>query len=355
MTYAATQLRLDEHRDALGRLWVENLSDARIGAVVPKRMRWLYEEAPLAPATTVVCLHVESGEVVGCGSFLERATWVDGRSVRSGVLCDFAVARMHRVGGAALAIQRELVRRAAAAELELLYGYPNRRSVPVFQRLGYRAIGETTTWVKPLRSGYKLRELLPRARLSRAAAAPVDLALRALDGARSLGARARYRGAPFHRPDARADALWERARDQYGVVADKSSAYLDWRYRAFTTAEHRMFGLHRRSGGEFCAYAIYTVDGRTATLRDVFADRLDATAAPLLLALACHLRREGLDSITLSYVGAAPFGGLLRRLGFLRRPGTRPLVVHPDLAGEPLRTRAFDPARWFMLDGDLDI
>jgi hypothetical protein len=353
MTYAVRPLRLDEDRDALGRLWAENMSDAQVAAVLPRRLRWLYEGS-VAPVTTMVCVHVESGDLVGCGSYFERSTWIDGRSARSGVLCDFAVARLHRTGAAAIGIQRALADAARETGLALLYGYPNPRSRAVLERVGYRVVGETTSWSKPLRCGYKLRERLG-ARAGRAAALPLDVALTACDGLRWAAACVRWRGEHVARPDARADELWERGRPGYDVIGEKPSAYLDWRYRGFTTAEHRIFAIGRRGDARHDAYAVYTVEGGKASVRDLFADRLDRSAGPVLLALARLLRSEGADALSLSYLGPPRFAAVLRRLGFLRRPGRRALVLHPELVPEPMRARAFDPASWFMLDGELDI
>lgn len=355
MTYAVTPLRLDEHRDGLARLWAENMSDARIASAIPARMRWLYEEGPEGPATTVVALHAESGDVVGCGSFFHRPTWVDGRRVPAGVLCDFAVARAHRIAGAALAIQRALVEAGRAAGLELLYGYPNDRSIAVFKRIGYRVVGETATWVKPLRSGYKLRDVLRWEWARPLAAAPLDLGLRVLDRARAARNRLPLRGEPVSRLDGRADALWERARARYGVVGEKSSRYLDWRYGRFPTAEHRVFGVCPRGEDRLAGYAVYVEEEGKAFLRDLFADGLEASAEALLLALAEHLRRQRVDSVSLSYVGSPAFGERLRRLGFLLRPARRALVLHPEGIPESLRARVLDPTSWFMLDGELDI
>lgn len=355
MSYAVRPLRLHEHREALGRLWAENMSDPAIASAIPDRMRWLYELGPDGPATTVLAIDAGSGQVVGCGSFFNHPTWVDGRRVRAGVLCDFAVTRAHRIAGAALAIQRALAEAGRAAGLELLYGHPNEKSVAVFKRIGYRVVGETTTWVKPLRSAYKLRAVLSRGWAAAMAAAPIDLGLRGLDLARSLRIVGGLRGEIVRPEDGRIDALWERARARYGVVGEKSSAYLGWRYGRFPTAAHQVFAVARPGEERLAAYAVYGVERGKAFLRDLFAEDLDACAEALLVLLARHLRSGGIESVSLSYVGSHAFAERLRRAGFLQRPGKRPLVLHPEgLAASPA-ARALDPESWFMLDGELDI
>jgi len=303
----------------------------------------------------MLCVEDESGEVVGCGSFLHRPTWVDGRRLRAGVLCDFAVTRAHRVAGAALAIQRALVEASRATGMDLLYGYPNEKSIAVFKRIGYQVVGEATMWVKPLHSAYKLRSVLRWKRATTLAAGPVDMALALMDRVRRWRTWMPASGRPLSGPDARADDLWERMRAGYAIMGEKSLAYLDWRYGRFVTAEHRFFGLFPSRDERLAGFAVYTVKDGKAFVHDLFTDRRKRSDEALLLALAEHLRGQIVDSMWLSYVGSPAFGERLRNVGFLRRPGTRALVLHPAGLTEPLRARVLEPANWFMLDGELDI
>ncbi|MBI5070615.1 MAG: GNAT family N-acetyltransferase [Deltaproteobacteria bacterium] len=354
MSYEVVPLRLEEHGEALGRLWAENMSDPRIAEHVGARIEWLYRSNPGGPATTCLCLHRESGAVIGCGSFLPRATWAAGAVRRGAVLCDFAVARAHRVVGAALAIQRGLLAEARAAGIELLYGYPNQKSAALFGRLGYRQVAQATTWVKPLRSLYKLREILPWKAAAQAAALPADLGLRLLDGALRVLARRPAVATPLAPGDRRVDELWQRARRRYGVVGEQTGSYLDWRYGRFVTQAHQLVGVEGPDG-QLAGYAACSLAGGAGLVRHLFSDRDPDTDEALLLALAGRLRDQGADSLLVCYVGDQAFGPRLRRVGFLPRPGSRPLMVHAESVPEALRAEVLDPDRWLMLDGEIDI
>jgi len=355
MGYVVTPLRLEEHREVLARLWAENMSDARIAAALDERRRWLYELAPDGPTTTVLVFHAESGEAVGCGSFIHRPTWVDGRRMRAGVLCDFAVAKAHRTAGAAIAIQRALVKAGQAAGLDFLYGFPNQRSLPIFKHVGYRVVGDATTWVKPLRSGYKLRELLPWRWAAALAGAPVDGVLRALDRWRAARNPLKVRAEIAPRPDPRADELWERVRAGRGVACERTAAYLAWRYGGFRGAEYSILLASAAGAGRLAGFAVFSLVAGKAMVWDLFAEDREDAADAVLLALARHLRSRGADSLYLAYVGSPSFGERLARLGFHERPGPRPLVLHPGSVPEELRPRLLDPASWLMLEGELDI
>lgn len=353
MSYVAIPLRLDEHREALGRLWAENMSDTGVAAAVAARMRWLYEQPPDGPTVTVLARHEETGELVGCGSIFRRAVWVDGRRVPAGVLCDFAVTKAHRIAGAALSIQRALLDAGRAAGLALIYGHPNEKSVAVFKRIGYRVVAETSRWVKPLRAGYKLRQRLAAPGVAAVLAAPVDAGLRARDLLRTLRAP-RVRGEILGTLDARADALWERARGAHGVVGEKSAAYLDWRYRRYPTTAHHVLGVAPAPGARLVAWAAYFVRDGKAFVSDLFAEEAAGAVEAVLLALGRHLRGQRVDSLTVNYVGGPELGERLRAVGFLPRPGRRPLVLHPEAVGDAVRARVLDAGSWYMLDGELD-
>jgi hypothetical protein len=209
--------------------------------------------------------------------------------------------------------------------------------------------------MKPLRSAYKLRDVLPWTWAGDVASGPVDVGLALLDRVRRLGSPTSARGEIFPPSDGRADDLWERAGSRYDVIGEKSGAYLEWRYGRFVTVEHRFFGLLPRGAGSLSGYAVFTVEGGKALVRDLFTDRTAGLEEALLLRLAEYLRGERVDAMLLSYIGSPSFGERLRRLGFLRRQGTRSVVLHPSGLDEPTRTRVLEPANWFMLDGELDI
>src|SRR6185436_6826616 len=108
LAYSTIELepRNQEHRAALIRLWSENLPHRdRVGEVAGARRQWLYDDNPAGPPRTLLSVHVEQQEIIGCGSTLRRRMWALGRMVESGMPCDFAVTKRHRIGGAAIGIQ----------------------------------------------------------------------------------------------------------------------------------------------------------------------------------------------------------------------------------------------------------
>lgn len=354
--YSTIPMRLAEHRDALIKVWSENMTDPNVKHAAPERLRWLYDENPSGSAQTWLLL--KEAEVIGCGSIFPREMRVGGRIVKSGVLADFAVDKAHRTAGPALTVQRAIARESKGSGFEFVYAWPNDKSVAVVKRVGYQVVGNAVSWVKPLRTLANLKKLKPFQSVPPAAhvAAPLgDAALLANDIRLYAPFARKYRTKVLDRADERFDDLWERAKSPY-VVGKKSQAYLNWRYAQFTTARFRFFCLFERKTGKLAGYIVYKVEDHAAFLGDLFCENLDEHVAPLLVRFALYVRREGARTVYLTYVGTPRFTDQLHRLGFRERVSGRSLIVDVDPARPAeLRDTVLEPANWLMFDGELDI
>jgi hypothetical protein len=356
-------MRPQEHRDALLALWRANLSDPRIADVAPERFRWLYDQNPAGPAHTWLGVDGPTGEVIGCGSLVPRRMLVDGAPVAAAILGDFAVSPQHRTAGAAIAIQRAVAQGGPPAGFAFQLCYPNETALPIFRRVRYQPVGEARTWVKPLRSEYKIREYLPAPWLARAAGAVVDVGLRANDWRTFAARRPRpYRTCIADSADHRFDRLWANARPRY-ITGERTAAYLNWRYAGFTSASYRFFCLlgrslrwNRRLEDEaLVGYVVYQVKDNKVFVADLFCD-FERDTERLLFAFADRMRGEGHYSISVVYLGNDFLARALDAQHFIRRPTTRSLLIAFDKAApERLKGLLLDAQSWLMVDGELDI
>ncbi|HEU4407137.1 MAG TPA: GNAT family N-acetyltransferase [Polyangiaceae bacterium] len=354
MAYATRALALDADRDALARLWAENMNDPAVAGVVRERIRWLYEQNPEGPPTTVVIEDDRDG-VVGCASVLPRRVRLAGREARAGMLCDLAVARRHRIGGPALMLQRALLEAARRDRYDFVWGYPNKNSLPVFKRVGYSPIAESSSWARPLRTAPFLRRRAP-APAAALGGALLDAALALAEGGAALALARGREGAHDGGIDGRFDSLWERARAAYDITGARDAAFLRWRYERFPSARHYTFGLTARRSGALAGFATYRgLGGGRAQIVDLFCAEPGRELEALVLRLLGALRSAGYASVTLDLVADGAFYARLKRLGFVRRPDARPFLVQPlALEGGALEA-VVDPRRWYMIDGDLDV
>jgi RimJ/RimL family protein N-acetyltransferase len=367
MGYHAERMREDVHRAGLLKLWREALHDPTIAAVAETRWPWYYDENPAGRPATWLGV-TDEGEVIGTGSIYPRVVFVGEKRIMAGVLSDFAVAKAHRTAGCAIAVQRAIVAGGHAAGFAFLFAYPNPGSLAVVKRVGYRVIGETRSFSKPLRTEGRLKsELEKRIKtpwLARGLALPgaeaaaelfADLGLAAQDLARLAPRLASTRGEFVDKADARFDVLWSRA-DKREIVGEKTSAYLNWRYAAFKTESNRFFVLSDREREQVLGYVVFKLVGNKAIVVDLLALPDDHALEALMLHFALALRLERRDSIFLSYLGGDSFGRRLEAIGFFPRPHARSVIVYaPPELDEASRAIVLDPKRWFMLDGELDI
>ncbi len=378
MAYSAIALDLGAHEEILKSLWCENLSDPGISQAKERRVKWLYGENPAGPSRTFLVDDVSRDGLVGCASAYPREVVARGKHLRAGVLSDFAVKRSHRAAGAAVTVQRAIASASRGAGTALLYGYPNKASMPIFKRLGYKVVGEASDHIKPLRAGAYLDRLIkPRLEKHAGNLAPW-LSEHALPGVVRVGGiladigvglaeRAARYGLGFDlvfedtsRADGRFDALWERAQGRTAIEHPRDSAYLNWRYSDFTTTRYRFFAASSRRTGRLVGYVVYSAPRDSSdgwvNAADLFVEDKSVHLDPLLAAFASAMRGEGHKAVCIAHVGNPELPARLARHGFVPRKNGRFLMVQV-LEGAPadLDEIAYLETSWSMLDGELDI
>ncbi len=344
------------HREAIARLWSDNMSDRQIATALDRRLHWLYDDARAGGVRTWLVKKDDTNEVVGCASMCPRNVAVDGRTIRAGLLSDFAIARAHRVAGPAIVLQRKLVSDASAMGFDMVFGHPNRNAIPIFRRIGYEQVGTISSWAKPLLSEKHLRKRM-HPWMARLLSPAADRILRANDLRLLLRHGVWFRDLVLDRADARFDDLWERGKHDKPATVQRSSDYLNWRYADFTTARFHIFAITERTGSRLRGYVIWREHHGLALVADVFWDGGSTVLGALLIRFARHARKHGCESVHLIVLGDRTLLPSLHALQFYpATPDDRPVVAWAG--GNPpdhLRVLLSDPARWQLFDGDLDL
>ena len=352
--YEIFQARTVGARNSAFDLWKEDMSDPRIAVAAERRMTWLYDEAPDGSPLTFLVRDTDSGHVIGCASAMPRTVSVGDRELTAGVLADFAVSRSSRVAGPAVKLQRALAKQSIHSGIEFLYGYPNKKALPIFKRLGFRVTGKVAMWVKPLRSREKLEPHLGR--LAPAGAWLLDCALAIVDRGHSTARTRGIHDGFVERFDERFDKLWQNTSSREETVRPRrNAAFLNWRYVGHATERYSIFTIRR--GSELLAYAVSRQSGNKAFIVDAYwpegkPELFDA----LLLRLSNALRQRDYVSICLIFMGYEGLSARLRRLRFFERSLDRSLVVYVEKSQPAaLRELSHELSRWALFDGELDI
>jgi GNAT superfamily N-acetyltransferase len=330
MAAAAITSRVDVHRDSLLKLWKENFDDPRMADVADGRFDWLYRKNPLGPTRTWLAVDTAGNGVIGCASVFPSNRSIGGRMVRTGVAVDFAVDREHRTAGVALVLQRAVTSDSRRAGFDCLIGKPNRKALPIFDRVGYRPVGDAQDWVKFIGAGAELPE---------PSQAPS------------------YAETIVSAADARFDELWKAGRSHYEIVGEKTAAFLNWRYSTFKEENYRFYCLFHRDDRRLMGYLCFSAAQKTVFIADIFCeDPRGPIIDNLLLGLACRAKMEGQEWIGLSYLGAPWFEDRLARLGFTHGKHRRQLLAYvaPGLPAQFCK-EILTKNNWFLFGGEMDL
>lgn len=332
MAYTVTAMRIDEHRTALAELWHENFDEDEIIDYLRERFDWLYANTPDTFARTWLAVHSEAGTVVGCGSAYRANRVLRGNTLQGCVPVVFAVSNGHRIGGAALAIQRAIANDSCRAGLEVLLGRPNTGAKPILTRIGYQSLGESVRWVQDI---------------DRSAVSDWDARFPI------------YRDEIVEVADARFDDLWSTGREHYDeIITERTAAFLNQRYAGFKELSYRIYCLVRRSDERLVGYVVFRPWRQGLMVADVFCE---SPTTPILEALLVgfesRMRDEGADWIAIAYLGASWFTARLEALGYGPSRKHRDEIMvytNPGLDANTRQTLA-DPARWCLFGGDSHI
>jgi RimJ/RimL family protein N-acetyltransferase len=329
MAYTVIPLQIDEHRDALRRLWRDNSYDSETNVYAAERFDWLYRDNGAGDAQTWLAIDSESQRVIGCGSVFRSNRSFRGQIVAAGVPAVFFVDKEHRLAGAALAIQRAVLAGGCRSGIDVFVGKPNRSARAICDRVGYRPVGDLQEWVRVVWGDDSL------------SASP-----RASDYADEIVSAA----------DERFDRLWDRAKKHYPLAAEKTAAFLNWRYAGFKE-NYRFYCLLRRDDRRLLGYVVFYAMADGAVITDLLCDEPSGpTFHNLLLGFCSRMKTEGHVWVSLLYTGMPAFEDRLEQVGFRRGKHKTTLLAYLNPCAEAgFRNDMLDKNNWFIFAGEMDV
>lgn len=336
---------LDRDRDQIMGVWSRNLL-FRDPAVQAAKYDWFYFGNPVGKGRCWLLRHRPTQRIVGTAGLGLRRFCVGGSSLLVGLGCDLAVDKEHRLLQPAMMLQKGVLE-SLSGGVDFIYGLPNVKAAPVFQRLGYWYPSSLARFVKVLKTEKHLR--LPKV-LRTTAAMAADLALRGFsretwmrDG-ESKVVELPSIGVEF-------DDLWQRARGQFPATCQRDAAFLQWRFKRCPLARYAILGLVSNSAQRLDGYAMcYVDDDGHAEIADFLAVDDDATDH-LLAGVVRWARSRNASSIGCEFLNQVHFEGRLRRFGFIRRPQPLNVMVRFATAGPDSRQSEL-LKDWFFLPAD---
>ncbi|MEO7068141.1 MAG: hypothetical protein ABI114_14615 [Rhodanobacter sp.] len=244
------------------------------------------------------------------------------REICGGVLVDMAVTIQHRTLGPAIILQTALMDHASE-QYDLLYGFPNRKSLPVVKRIGYDVLGYMPRFTRVLQH----RSYLERIGL-RWAAQPLAWLLDTFDGAAGV-LRACFTDTLhsewLNHVDPRMDALWQRSTHGTGPITIRDTAFLRWRFDDAPMVTIRYFVLSTPDGSLLAWFACQC-DGNTLQIRDFWSlEAASGVCASHIRELIRAARRGSWSAVSVEHIGASGTMDSWIACGFHQRD-QRPII-----------------------------
>lgn len=267
---------------------------------------------------------------VGTAGVTGRPIFVNGKVYRAALLGDFCVDKAHRTLQPAVQLQRE-VRSYVQLHYDVCYAFPNKRSMPVHLRVGYRRLGERKRFVRMLQIQPHLERVgIPRY-LAFGLASMIQSIAAMYDVSKTCTVKSKYALEWLADVDARFDDLWERSKTLSPVLGVRAAIWLRWRFLQKPDEPCHVVALVHPKTRTLLAYAMLSFAdegafGRVASLRDLFGESPKAVDA-LISLLIPALRTKRIASISMHVAGDRWLPRLLFRHGFFERTGDRTSVI----------------------------
>ncbi|MBI5761255.1 MAG: GNAT family N-acetyltransferase [Planctomycetales bacterium] len=319
---------------------------------------WMFEGNPYGPVSNWL-VETDRGEVVGSTGLMPRDMRIGNRMRRVGQAIHINVNKEHRTASPALQLQRALTNTVRENGMALVCGVTE-TAVAVFQRAGYRLLGNVERWIKPLHTEYKLRNRIRNTFVRKLASWSID------QGLRLRSAETYYRRQPGHKVeitdsfDERFDRLWETVAPMFPILGDRTRTFLDWRFSQKPKTECRVMSASD-SHGNLTGYLVFSSFRDTRDNVDYLGIHdvvyADAGVLHTLLAEFCrHAHSTTAHAVSLLYFGNDRVTAALRRFGFFQRPYTWKVLVYanPTEPGDE-KQMLLDRGNWHLTEAELQL
>lgn len=342
--YSTRTADLVEDRGNVLAIWHGNLGEQ---VRMEHKFHWFYEQAPTGAPLTILLEWRASAEAapvpIGVATAGRRDFLLGREPLRAGVLVDMAVRTEHRSLGPALQLQKKLLADGLQAAA-FLYGFPNPKAAPVFQRAGYRRLGLMRRHVLVVRASGYLRRFMP-ALLARGLAPLADGFLRL---------RMEWQAWTATAPSLKWGSIVDAAMDSAGshpegvalLLGARSREFLVWRFAGGLPGRFRLVVPAQQPAAGY--WVVEELEGVLQVL-DCAPSLLHESGRAAWLALFRDAARNGCSSVSFECLAPEALRANLAALG-MRVRSERPVF----LAAATGVAESLEKADWFLTSADED-
>ncbi len=316
------------HRDDALAVWRGNLGNE---AHMAAKYGWFYQTCPFGSPLLELLKHDASGEWAGIAAAGPRRMSWRGRTFTAGLLVDLAVGAAHRSLGPALALHHALIA-DGASRFGLIYGFPNKRAVPVCRRVGHVHLADIVRRARVLRHRKYLGRRLPPW-FSGVAGRLLDLRARVDAWWKRRSAGEKLIGVWSEQAPEDADALWANSEHGDEPIGIRDRTFLAWRFDANPLVRTRYLSVRSAGDRRLRAWFACQVEDGVLHVRDFWShDAAGGIASAYVAILLGAAYPEGYDAVSVEYAGPDERLDGWQSTGFVER-SRRPVYGHWFLSG----------------------
>lgn len=318
-------------------LWKNNLPDTP-----PGRLEWMANN-PEGSATWYLAMDQKSQIVVGSISIMPRRLKFRGETYLVGIAGDLMVEKKYRVFGPFLPLLKTVIKDYSSLGFTFLYTFPNRVSEKVVLRAGFKKIGLTKRFVKPLDLRKNLQKYIhPRL---------VNVVFPGLNFVLRLFSKETYMKTDITvekitNPKTLPDLSWMETENQWLTLGEKSSGYIKWRYFQNPLHRFRMYIYKQPAENIVLGQIIFSIKNNQVHIFDIIFYKQNVFKS-ILGRFLKDMRKHGYGSISIRITQESPLNGQFRKFGFFDRKEDIPLLFAGD--------SKLIPAKWLFFDGDRNV
>lgn len=318
-----------------------------------QRYDWNYKQCPYGNALCWLAKFESTDSFVGSTSLFPRKLLINKKPTFAAIAGDFAIDKNHRGYGPAFKLHREILSKFNDFGYNFIYGLPNVSSRTFFLRIGYKEIGKYKRYIKLLKTVIVPKEYLPKYLRSNILLKIFDFFNNIVSKDKRVKNKFGYSIEMPNIFDERFDMLWEKASKQFNIIGERSSRFLNWRYKQSSTYDYKLFCI-LDDKKELAGYLVYYVKDKICHVVDMLFLPSNNLINLLLANFILHIRAKEIGAIVIRYMGNNVIENKLKEFNFFLTKNDDAIVVL-YAANLPFESYLLNETNWYFFTGDSDI
>ena len=306
--------------DILQSIWSE--SHPRIDT--EKRIEWAYQENICGKAQMWLLKNKTAGEYFGSSALLPRHFFINRKKMTGALIADTGVKTRYRALGPALKLHKEIIK--SSKDFGLIMAFPNKVAQAVIKMVGFKETKGLVKYVKIMKSRIAIENKIKKPlvfKLLFPFFLIVDFGLRLLDF--RIFSVKKFTGCHIETFDKRFDEAWEIFRRKFDFIIDRSSNYLNWRYKKNPNKLYSIYIVSDQDSLNLLGYIIYCIEDNSVVVYDFIWLQESFKLDNLLSLFIKDIRKKDVKTISFRFMENSFFQKTFKRMGFFKMKYTLPL------------------------------